>query len=108
MAINYIQLGNRIRTSRVEKNLSQEALAEEIDISRTHMGCLERGEKAPSLDALASLAQVLDVTTDWLLGLTNMPQFSVLTDCTKEESVILTQNMHNLKDTLTQFKITCK
>ncbi len=65
--INNKDLGNRIRRIRKEKYLTQFALAEEIGVSPNFLGDVERGVKSPSLETIVCLANVLDVSLDYLL-----------------------------------------
>lgn len=65
--INNKDLGNRIRRIRKEKYLTQFALAEEIGVSPNFLGDVERGVKSPSLETMVCLANVLDVSLDYLL-----------------------------------------
>ena len=60
-------LGSRICSARKEKKLTQEALAEKVDISLTYMGEIERGEKYPSMNVFIKLVEVLDVSADYLM-----------------------------------------
>ena len=55
------QLGIKIQRLRKEKSLTQEDLAEEVKISRTHMGHIEQGRKSPSLELLERLSRALKV-----------------------------------------------
>ena len=64
---DYISLGKRIRKSRKLKNLTQEQLAELCDLSTAHIGHIERGTRALSIESLVLIAQELDVSTDYLL-----------------------------------------
>lgn len=48
--------------------MSQEELAEEVDISVTHMSHIETGNTKLSLPVLVSIATSLDVRTDDLLN----------------------------------------
>jgi transcriptional regulator with XRE-family HTH domain len=50
------RLGERIQSLRHERNLTQEALAQECGISQKYLSELERGEKAPSWETLVALA----------------------------------------------------
>lgn len=60
-------VGNNIRVARKAKNLSQEELAFKINSARNFIGCIERGEKAPTVYILYKIAAVLDVPIDNLL-----------------------------------------
>lgn len=61
MATNKEKLGNKIQKLRKQLGYSQEALAEKINISRTHMGHIEQGRKSPSIKVLERLAKSLRV-----------------------------------------------
>ena len=60
-------IGNRIKTMRERANLTQEQLAELVDISPTHMSVIERGVKTPKLDTFVRIANALGVSADVLL-----------------------------------------
>jgi transcriptional regulator with XRE-family HTH domain len=55
------KFGDALRQLRNSKGLSQEDLAVCLDISRSHIGRLETGEKQPSLKMLFRLADALEV-----------------------------------------------
>ena len=65
--MDYIAIGQRIRNIRKSRMLSQEQLAEKIDISVTHMSHIETGNTKLSLPVLVALASVLDVSIDELV-----------------------------------------
>lgn len=65
--LNNKDLGNRIRKIRKEKYLTQFTLAEEIGVSPNFLGDVERGVKSPSLETIVCIANVLDVSLDFLL-----------------------------------------
>ncbi|WP_432409725.1 helix-turn-helix domain-containing protein [Wukongibacter sp. M2B1] len=52
MQLDYIALGNRIRGERLRLGLTQEKLAEDIDISNSYMGEIERGERSLTIGTL--------------------------------------------------------
>lgn len=61
MAI-YHKIAENIRKYRKAKDdLSQEDLALAAGLNRAYVGYIERGERRPSVETLASLAKVLDV-----------------------------------------------
>lgn len=61
------RLGQRIREERLKLNLTQEKLAEDIEISDSYMGQIERGERSLTLDTLVKLVNRFGVTIDYLL-----------------------------------------
>lgn len=64
---DYVALGERIRKARKQKFLTQEQLAEACDLSAAHIGHIERGTRALSIESLITIANVLEVSTDYLL-----------------------------------------
>jgi len=66
--MDYTRLGKRIREERLKLNLTQAKLAEDIDISNTYMGAIERGERGITLDTLVKLVNRLGVTIDYMLA----------------------------------------
>ena len=65
--MNYVRLGERIREERLKLKLTQSQLAEDIDISDTYIGQIERGERSLTLDTLVRLVNRLGVSIDYLL-----------------------------------------
>lgn len=64
--LDYSAMGARIRKSRKSKRLTQEQLAEIIDISPTFLSMIENGVKPGSFDTYMRIAAALDVTLDYL------------------------------------------
>ena len=56
-----------LKSARNNKKLTQEQLAESIDIGSQHIGHLESGTKKPSLKTLKKLSLCLDIPIDDLL-----------------------------------------
>lgn len=65
--MDYYKIGQRVRTYRRAKGLSQEALAERAGISVTHMSHIETGNTKLSLSVFLALADGLGVSADSLL-----------------------------------------
>lgn len=61
------QLGRKIKRLRKAKDLTQEDLAFEVGISRTHMGHVEQGRRSPSLEVLQKIAKVCGVKVSDLI-----------------------------------------
>jgi transcriptional regulator with XRE-family HTH domain len=69
-----MMLGSRVREARERLGLSQEQLAQQIAIERNTLWYIEAGRtKHPRADQIAALAQALQVSADYLLGLTDDP-----------------------------------
>ncbi len=64
-------MAKRIKELRESKGLSQKDLADKFLVKQSVISKYERGVVNPSYDVLFKLAQVLDTTTDYLLGLTD-------------------------------------
>ena len=60
-------LGKRIRESRIQKGLTQQALAERAQIGVVYISEIERGIKMPSLNIFLRLVDALEVSADYIL-----------------------------------------
>lgn len=60
--------GRRLRELRKERGLTQEALAEEADLSGNYISDLELGLKVPSLTILVRLSKALDIAAGELVS----------------------------------------
>ena len=58
----------RLRHSRTKKKLTQQKMADLLEISLNAYQKYEQAERAPSLETLVKIADILDVSTDYLLG----------------------------------------
>ena len=56
-----IILGKNIKFYRYKNRLTQEKLAEILDVSPNYIGRIERGQHNPSLEKIAKIANVLNV-----------------------------------------------
>lgn len=59
--------GKRIKEARERKNITQEELADLINMSATHISVIERGIKVPKLDTFVAIANALGISCDELL-----------------------------------------
>ncbi|MBR4035839.1 MAG: helix-turn-helix transcriptional regulator [Oscillospiraceae bacterium] len=104
--MNYYEIGQRIRRYRKEKGLSQEQLAESVNISVTHMSHIETGNTKLSLPVLVDIATVLQVTADDLL--TDMPTggsakllMQLTADCTPVQLDLICEIVRAVKNKIT-------
>lgn len=63
-----IDIGQRIRQLRKQKNLTQQQLANRLWLTKAMISAYETGLKFPSLEVLKQLAFTLNTSTDYLLG----------------------------------------
>ena len=110
--IDLAGLGARVKQARMDRNMSQVELAEAASLCVPYVSDIERGKKCFSVDKLVRIAQVLQVSTDWLLRLDtpqteytyNAEAADILVDCTDEESVILLEIMQATKQAIRKSK----
>ena len=62
-----LTMGDRIKEARKKKGLTQEQLAERLDVSVEFVGQIERGLKLPSMNVFIKLIEALNVSADYLL-----------------------------------------
>lgn len=65
--IDYNAVGERIKNSRISKNITQDKLAELIEVNQTHLSNIERGKTKMSTDALVNISRSLNTSIDYLL-----------------------------------------
>ncbi len=67
MELDYKAIGKRIKIARIRTDLTQEALADRVNLSPSHMSNIETGTTRVSLTTIVNLANALGVTVDDLL-----------------------------------------
>ena len=109
--MDYYKIGQKIRKIRKAHGLSQEELAEKVNISTTHMSHIETGNTKLSLPVLVDIASVLEVRTDDLLHedsstttSTAMDEIAdVLEHCTANEAKVLADVVKATKRSLDKY-----
>lgn len=82
-------LGKRIKSLRSEKNIKQKDLAEKVGVSNVVLSRYESGERNPDYETLVRIANNLDVTTDYLLGIeSNLDTLPPFEDFIDDEDLI--------------------
>lgn len=108
MELDYKAIGKRIKIARIKADLTQERLAERINISPTHLSNIETGTTRVSLSTMISIANALSVTSDDLLCdsiVMAKAQFEkdialLLEDCDEYEIRIVKDMIASLKESL--------
>jgi transcriptional regulator with XRE-family HTH domain len=63
--------GKRLRSARLKRGLSQEGLARLVNVSKNSVQNWERSSALPRAEAIVAMSRALDVSSDYLLGLSN-------------------------------------
>lgn len=64
-------LRERLKDLRDELQLDQKEMGEKLSLTPSAYGYYEQGRNEPSLETLIKIAKIFDVSTDYLLGLSN-------------------------------------
>ena len=99
MLPDYSVIGRRIKNARLEQRLTQEELADKIDISVAFMSRVERGNARINLRRLTQIAEILNVSPGYLLTGSNVESKEylkedfreVLERCTPEQQKLIYQ-----------------
>ena len=62
-----VAIGSRLREARNMVKLTQEQLAEKVNIGTTYISDIERGAKFPSLSLFIKIVDALGVSSDFIL-----------------------------------------
>lgn len=65
--MNLLQIGKRIKQCRIRQNLTQEDLAEKIDLAPHYIYEIERGSKTMSMFTLYKISNALNISADYIL-----------------------------------------
>ncbi len=112
MELDYKSIGKRIKIARIKADLTQERLAEVVDVSPSHMSNIETGTTRVSLTLLVNIANALSVTVDDLLcdSITKARTpfendiAEIINDCDEYEIRVIADMAKALKDTLRRDK----
>ncbi len=62
-------VGSRVKELRKKKGLTQQKLADMINVTKVSVCCYEKGTRFPNLETFYDLVDKLDTTPDYLLGM---------------------------------------
>lgn len=87
-----MNLSNKIYEMRRAQGLSQEQLAEKLNVSRQSVSKWESGEAIPELERLIELSKIFNVTTDYLLKESDVDELTIRTKMLEnQQQMILTE-----------------
>lgn len=64
-----VQTGERLSKLLMKKGMSQAQMADDLGISRSTVHCWCTGKRGIHIDKLKDVCQYLDISADWLIGL---------------------------------------
>lgn len=62
-----LEIGERVRLTRISRGFSREELAEILNISTLFLGYIECGQRGMSLTTMQNMCNILNVSADYLL-----------------------------------------
>ena len=86
-----VNLGEKIRTLRLERHITQTELSKRIGVSKAMVSSYELEQRSPSYEVLIKIAAFFNVSTDFLLGLDKSRNFNV--DGLSKKELELLSNM---------------
>lgn len=112
MELDYIAIGKRIKINRIKLGVTQEYIADTIDITPSHMSNIETGHTKVSLPTLVAIANALRVNIDALLcdsiiaskDILEGEAKAVFKDCNSYEVRVLVDVLKATKDTIRKNK----
>lgn len=73
MVLDYITLGKRIKFYRKQKHITQEQMAEQLDLSLSFISQIERGVRKMSLDTFIDICDFIDCSVSDLIEQSTIP-----------------------------------
>ena len=103
--LDYDAIGRRIKIARIKKGITQDIVAEKLNISSTHVSNIETGHSKLSLPVIVGMANILSTSVDMLLCdsvICSGPAFKmetaeILHDCSDDELRVLTEIVKGAK-----------
>ena len=68
MALDYNIIGERLKKARTDKQMTQEKLAERLDVSIAFLSRIERGNSHVNLKRLSQICEILGVSEGYILN----------------------------------------
>lgn len=92
-------IAERITQARTDLNINQKELAKRSNITEANLSRYENGVREPKSAVLARLADALEVTTDYLVGLTDEKNYDAY-DITKQDDNDILKTLQDLESRL--------
>lgn len=97
MALDFNIIGERLKKARLEKHLTQENVAEKLDVSVAFLSRIERGSSHINLKRLTEICDILGVSEGYILNgvsstsknYLNTEFTSLLSSCSKDKQKLI-------------------
>ncbi len=90
------EFGNRLRTLRKQKNLTQKQLASQIGVKNSIISFYEMGDRLPSPEIIVKLAAIFHVSADFLMGIDKKEVIDI-SDLDDEDKMVIRLLIDSLK-----------
>ena len=84
-----MNFSEKLLTLRKANGLTQEQLAEKLDVSRQSISKWESGQATPELEKIVTLSTIFNVTTDYLLKSSEIDDLSVKTEMLEKQQQMM-------------------
>ena len=84
-----MDFSEKLLTLRKANDLTQEQLAEKLDVSRQSISKWESGQATPELEKIVAMSTVFNVTTDYLLKSSEIDDLSVKTEMLERQQQMM-------------------
>lgn len=95
-----MNFSEKLLTLRKANNLTQEQLAEKLDVSRQSISKWESGQATPELEKIVVMSALFDVTTDYLLKSSEIDDLSVKTEMLEKQQQMMLVREQNHRQIL--------
>ncbi|MCI8890528.1 MAG: helix-turn-helix transcriptional regulator [Eubacterium sp.] len=90
------EFGNRLRTLRKQKNLTQKQLASQIGVKNSIISFYEMGDRLPSPEIIVKLAAIFHVSADFLMGIDKKEVIDI-SDLNEDDKMVIRLLIDSLK-----------
>ena len=84
-----MDFSEKLLTLRKANDMTQEQLAEKLDVSRQSISKWESGQATPELEKIVAMSAVFNVTTDYLLKSSEIDDLSVKTEMLEKQQQMM-------------------
>lgn len=91
-----IYFGEKLRSLRLEHKMTQQELADRLDLVKGSISAYEQSKKYPSIEVLIKICKVFNVSADYLLGLSE-DDFLTKSSLTDEQMYLIRMLIRELE-----------